>query len=269
MKNTIDNDEKAQLKILGYRKDPKAIELCVSRLAQGEKPWQLYEGNDAIVSQELGRKIGRDYADGKLDFIRSYHVDNILKSRLDPFRATRYHIVKQAEKMAPHKRWNIQHMRSIKIGDDEARKLLTEYDQIRIHREKAEITLDSWVDGEKIQPTKKVMARFRTLRRYLVMLYAMYYQTTYPEAPSLWAARASEVRADGELNSDQHLVEAGDDAMRYQVWEFTKQDATGVVMKNLDTYFNSLARLKRTRGSHQKFVKDLKKRFGLKGNDYE
>ena len=266
MNNSIDNETKAELRRLGYRKDPADIAECVTRLDQGDTPWQLYNGKEAIVSQELGRKIGRDFADGKLDFLKNFHVDGIERSRSDSFRATRYGIVKEAEKLAPHKWWNMQHMRAIGISEDDARKLLTEYDEIRVHREKAEITLDSLDEnGEKTRPTKKVMAKFRTLPAYLKLLYQMYYMTTYPDATALWVIRASDLRVDGVLDSDQHLVDAADDVMRYEVWQVTQKDHTGVVMKNLDTYFSSLSRLKKTKGSHKKFIKDLCKRFGVGG----
>ena len=269
MNNSIDKEVKAELRRLGYRKDPVDIAECVTRLDKGDTPWQLYSGKEAIVSQELGRKIGKDFADGKLDFLKNFHVDGIERSRSDGFRATRYGIVKEAEKMAPHKWWNMQHMRAIGISDDDARKLLTEYDEIRVHREKAEITgdlRDSWT-CEIISRSPTVMAKFRTLSAYLKLLYQMYYTTTYPDAPTLWVIRASDLRVDGVLDSDQHLVDAADDVMRYEVWQVTQKDHPGVVMKNLDTYFSSLSRLKKTKGSHKKFIKDLRKRFGIGGHE--
>jgi hypothetical protein len=76
------NAAKKRLLALGYRKDLATIEVCVNRLRMGEKPWQLYgeHAPDPIVSQDLGIKVGKDYAEGKLNFLEEFPVDEQKKA---------------------------------------------------------------------------------------------------------------------------------------------------------------------------------------------
>jgi hypothetical protein len=264
--------EYKRLRALGYRADRNVgfgkIATCVNRLRLGEKPYQLYgaAAKDAIVSQDLGLKIGRDYQDGKLDFITQFPADENERARYDPFRITRYDIVKEAEEMAPHSQWTIGHIKGLGMSRDEAVELLQKYDRIRETRIEAEVTLTSFEhevkDGKTVVvPTSegKAMRNFRDLPEYLRLLYSMYYLTTYPEAFDLnlvWAARAADIRARGKLvEKDDRLVVAADNIYRYEIWD----------QENLDSYFQGLARLSKTEVSHGKFVKDLKRRF-MKGS---
>ena len=254
MTDRVDTERiKAKLAGLGYRKDLDVIAACVARLDEpyNESTWQLYGGKKPLVSKDLGKKIGKDFHEGKLDFLKSYHVDNIMESRGDGFRETRYRIVMEAEEMAPHKWWTIQHMRSIGYSADDARKLLIQYDKIRTYRERATTI-------EKSEPTTTVMARFRDLQTYLTLLYELYYRTTYPEAPIKWLKIAAQLRVEGELNSDRGLVAAGDDIFRYQVWGMEEDGMLQSKNKCLNAYLESLKRLFKTR---PKAYDKLKKRI--------
>ena len=81
----------------------------------------------------------------------------------------------------------------------------------------------------------------------------MHYRTTYPDADKEWAVRASESRATGKLNEDERLVVSADNIYRYQIWD----------QENLDSYFQGLARLSKTKASYEKFVVGIKKRYGI------
>jgi hypothetical protein len=172
----------------------------------------------------------------------------------------------EAENMAPHKWWNLGHMEATGMDDDDARKLLIEYDQIRMVRIDAETTKDSYDrSDQKTEPTEKSLANFNLLPRYLTILYQMYYRTEYPDAPLWWVHRASYVRALGQKKDDFQLVEAADDMMRYQVWENTK---------NLEACYRSLSRFKRTVRSRELFIEKIRKHIakaddaiGIKRND--
>jgi hypothetical protein len=253
-------------KDLGYRATPEnmdKIALCVNRLRMGEKPYALYGywSNDRIVSQELGIKIGRDYKDGKLDFIEQFAADKEGEiAKRDPFRFTRYDIVNEAEEMAPYSLWNLDHMEKIGMSPKEAKELMKTYDRIKDTRKEAEGAVRSHEfrdkDGKMVMietlPTP-TMRKFRDLPQYLRMHYLVYYRTTYPEAPKEWAVKASEARAAGKLDEDEKLVVSADDIFRYKVWD----------QENLDDYFDGLARFSKTKRSQKKFIEDLRKRFGL------
>ena len=87
------------------------------------------------------------------------------------------------------------------------------------------------------------------------MLYSMYYRATYPDADKEWAVRASEARATGKLSEGERLVVSADNIYRYEIWD----------QENLDSYFQGLARLSKTKASHEKFVKDLTEKLGIEG----
>jgi hypothetical protein len=271
MHKYIDRDSADHKKLLalGYRKDPNTIALCVNRLRLGEKPYSLYgfHSNDRMVSQDLGIKIAKDYQDGKLDFISQFPADENERARHDPFRLTRYDIVKEAEEMAPHSLWNLGHLNGLGMSHDKAVELLQEYDRIRETRFEAEVTLESFLfeddDGNPIalplaSPPTMAMRNFRDLPEYLRMLYSMYYETTYPDAPPLWVIRASVLRVGGKLSEVDRLVVSADNIFRYQVWKG---------QKNLESYFKGLARLSKTLSSHKKFLVELEKIFGIGGTN--
>ena len=137
------------------------------------------------------------------------------------------------------------------MDDDNARKLLIEYDQIRLMRRDAEITSDSHDrNGQKTGPPEKTMANFNLLPHYLAILYEMHYRTEYENAPYWWIHRASFIRALGQQKNDFQLVETADDLMRYQVWDNTK---------NLQACYRSLGRFKRTVRSRELFVEKIRK----------
>jgi hypothetical protein len=262
------SEEWKKLRALGYRADRNAgfgkIALCVERLRMGDKPWQLYGewAKERIVSQGLGIKIGKDYAHGKLDFLEPFRVDESEKAVRDPFRITRYDIVKEAEEMAPHGLWNLGHIKGLGMDQDTAEKFLQEYDTLRDVRFDAEVPITDYQFDDNFgkqvmlaMPPVRAMRNFRGLSRYLSMLYAMAYSTEYPEAPQEWVARACEFRVRGQLTEkDDRPVIAADNIFRYQVWESRE---------NLLGYFRGLRRLSNTRVSHEKFVKELIKRFGI------
>ena len=201
-----------------------------------------------------------------MGFLDNLYVDRIEKARQDPYRRTRYEVVIEAETMAPHKLWNLGHMKTIGMDDDDARKLLIEYDQIRLMRGDAEITSGSTArDGQKTGPSEKTMANFNLLPRYLAILYEMHYRTGYEKAPYWWIHRASFIRVLGQQKDDFRLVETADDLMRYRVWDSPK---------NLQACYRSVGRFKRTVRSRELFVEKIRKHiakadktYAMKGND--
>jgi hypothetical protein len=256
-----------KLRALGYRADRKQgfnkIAECVNRLRMGQAPWQLYGewAKDRIVSQSLGLKIATDYADGKLDFLEEFHVDEKSKAARDPFRITRYDIVKEAEELAPHILWNLGHIKELQDrGMDHATadKFLQEYDTLRDVRFEAEVAITEYEFGPgtlTASPPVMAMRNFRGLPRYLRMLYMMSYSTDYPEAPQEWVDRACELRVRGKLiEEDNRHVVAADNIFRYQAWESRE---------NLFSYFQGLRRLSNTITSHEKFVDQLINSFGI------
>jgi len=260
----MDNDNE-RLKALGYRKQASVnnkgertssyekISTCVNRLRDGDTTWQLCRGPDSIVSQGLAIKVANDYKDGKLDFLETFHVEEKELAKRDPFRITRYDIVKEAEEMAPHKLWNLEHIKTIlkshsflmhsMIIDGQARMqfdrqhenaitLLTEYDALRSLRLEAEVT---------ITDSRKAMRKFRSLPRYLSMLYEMHYRT------------------------DERLSIAADDAFRYQAWLRTSRGHRSYSCR--DAWLDSIDRLSKTKPTRRKFRVEIKKRFDIEMYD--
>jgi len=286
----MDNDNE-RLKALGYRKQASVnnkgertssyekISTCVNRLRDGDTTWQLYapDAHDPIGSQGLAVKIAKDYEDGKLDFLEWFHIEEKELAKRDPFRITRYDIVKEAEEMAPHKLWNLEHIKTIlkshsflmhsMIIDGQARMqfdrqhenaitLLTEYDALRSLRLEAEVT---------ITDSRKAMRKFRSLPRYLSMLYEMHYRTEYPDAPESWASRAAEARVEGKLGDDERLSIAADDAFRYQAWLRTSRGHRSYSCR--DAWLDSIDRLSKTKPTRRKFRVEIKKRFDIEMYD--
>jgi len=254
-----DSYEHKWLQTLGYRKDPDTIAICVNRLRMGEKPYSLYgfHASDPIVSQDLGRKIARDYRDGKLDFIQQFDADEGERARHDPFRFTRYDIVQEAEEMAPYSLWNLGHLKKLGMSLTEAIELMKTYDRIKDIRIEAEVSVTSFGRlDEKVMfetPPTMAMRDFRDLPQYLRIHYLVYYRTAYPDAHEDWAVRASEARATGKLNDEHRLVVSADNLYRYEIWD----------QENHDSYFDSLVRLSKTKLSHEKFMGDITKRYGI------
>ena len=260
-----------QLTALGYR--PKAISwqehlnkivLCVNRLRMGEKTWQLFasEAKDPIVSQHLAQKVSKDYQAGELDFLEEFPVTEREMARTDPDRIARYETVVEAETMAPYRLWNLKHMkRTLGMTHENALALLKEYDEIQTVRGEMEVTVDSFEhetrDGTMVLiqiPEGKVMRKFRSLPRYLRMLYWMHYCTEYPGEPLEWIDRACTLRVTGKLMNNEEgddLVTSADNIVRYQAWD------------NEDAYFESLPNPGNTKASHEKVVRNLRKRFGM------
>ena len=268
--------EKKELLRLGLRVNPDIARKCVNRLKNGESAYQLYspDSKDPIVSQRLAEKLKRMYMEGTLNFLveenelaleelvesgSKYvvsslgnmferfnpleHFRDTLTAKLDPFQITRYWIIREAEDMVPHTSWTLKNLMSLGMTDTEALDILMDYDEMRIIRLRSEFSIQK--DNE--EPQKRIR-KFPQLQRYLTLLYKVHYMGVYPEAPPNWAGLACALRLKGELGQDKHLKEAGEDILRYEVWESER---------NLEAYFKSLKRLKRTKQSHRRFVQGL------------
>lgn len=271
----MDNFE-TQLKQLGYRAREISweayidkIAICVNRLRMGEKPWQLFgaAAKDRMVSQDLGQKIARDYEAHKLDFLDNFPVSDAELARRDPFRITRYDIVAEGETSAPHKLWNLHHLKkTLGLSHAKAMKLLKDYDAIRKIRFEAEVKIDSYdFRVGELHPTRPVTVRaatpvmamrhFRQLPDYLKLLYEMHYRTEYPDAPTRWIAHACSIRAEGKLNdNEEDDVVAADNIFRYAVWESPE---------NENSYYENVPAPGNTKASHERVVRNLKKRLEL------
>jgi len=275
----MDNADVEKLKALGYRPRQRTwdnyvdlLALAVSRLEMGEKPGALYQGSNRIMSQDLALKVGRDYNADRLKFLKTFYVDDLATARHDPLRIARYGWVNEAEELAPHRLWNMHHMvEKIGMGHKDSMALLEEYDRIRVSRIQAEHPVNSYeyrfADNDPegattlIQlPTTMTMANFRSLRRYLNILYEFHYRSEYQKTPPEWVEHACTMRVRGVMYDEPMWVVAADNIFRYQVWESEQ---------NLRSYFQGLRRLSKTKRSHEKFVQDLETRFAIGGNDMD
>jgi hypothetical protein len=269
--------EKKELLRLGLRVKPYIVKQCVNRLKNGESAYQLYSpgAKDPIVSQRVAEKLKRMYGEGKLNFLveenelalnalvesgNKYvvsplgnifehfdplkHFRETLSAMLDPFQISRYRIIQEAEELVSHTTsWTLKHLMSLGMTNTEALDTLMDYDEMRITRLSSEFEIQK--DNE--EPQKRIR-KFPQLQRYLTLLYKVHYMGAYPEAPPNWAGVACALHVKGELSHANHLKEAGKDIFRYEVWGSEK---------NLEAYFKSLKRLRRTTQSHQKFVQEL------------
>ena len=89
------------------------------------------------------------------------------------------------------------------------------------------------------------------------MLYEVHYRTEHKDAPTFWIERGCLLIIQGELKHDEHLVLAGQDIFRYEAWED----------ENLETYYNSIHRYKRTKRSYNAFVSRLKVLLNQEGTN--
>jgi len=172
--------------------------------------------------------------------LEEFPVTEEEKARRDPFRITRYDIVAEAERMAPYRFWSLGHMKStLGVDHADAVALIREYDAIQVLRSEAEVTITHYEmqddNGARVMiPVEKHMAlkNFRTLPRYLRMLYWMYYKTEYPTAPLDALEVGCALRASGKLvEKDDDIVTAADNIFRYESWASEE---------NQTAYFESL-----------------------------
>ena len=127
----------------------------------------------------------------------------------------------------------------------EALMLLKEYDAISPDRISAHIY--------RSEDRNDRLVNFRRFRRFLFMHYQMHYRTGYPPAPPAVThpappfviELACDLRVRGEIDSDRHLVIAGDGMMRYSIWEGEE---------NLEAFYQSLTYIKRRKTAHRRFV---------------
>jgi len=181
-------------------------------------------------------------------------VDDFLKSRQDAFTKTRFRIAERFEAMAPEKYFTLKHLRSIGMDDTEAVDLMVRYDELRSYRDRADRSpqrFDS-VTGEKYGELHGEMAHFPRFREYLRVLFDVYIRTEYPEIPTRYRYHSRELQITGEMDSDIHMVIAGQDILRYRIWESNVAE---------NAYYKSLRRLKVTGKEHAEFVEQLKNLF--------
>lgn len=246
------NRLKKHLLALGYRTEPKDVAQVIAYLKSGKTRHWIHAVAQ-VLNQRTVDRIAKDYdgGKGKLWFMDGYFADRLMQAREDPKQWERYAMVVEAESMAPHKWWNLAYMRAIGMNDDDARALLTEYDELRFIKS-GQVVSSDYINGqgEKSQPTEYYLGNFSQLPRYIRMLYAMYYRTEFPDASPYWIPRASYIRHYGKDKQDARLVEAADDTMRYQVWE----TEVGDERKNLNTYYQSLGRFTKNEKQREALV---------------
>jgi len=250
------NPIKKQLLALGYRTEPEDVAQCIEYLKSGKTRHWIHSVKQLLNQRTIDR-IATDYdgGKGKLSFVDGYFADRLMQARKDPARWDRYAMVVEAEGMAPHKWWNLADMRAIGMNDDDARALLTEYDQLRFIKSEQVVSSDYRNDqGEKIHPAEYYLGNFSLLPRYIRMLYEMYYRNEYRDASPYWIHRASYIRHYGKDKQDARLVEAADDTMRYRVWE----EETGGDRTNRDTYYQSLGRFTKNEKQREALVKVIR-----------
>ena len=278
---------------MGFRATPEKIARITQRLENGESRWRLHtgpaDGVAKLYSRPLVEKVYRAWQARELDFLQKYYLETIAEAREDSFAETRYKIVTEAEALAPHSGWHLDHLRKLTGDYRRALELLKEYDCLRSTREKAEIVRGSHTRGKKpkgmeAKPTfhhpmvpdveaivrmtleeytdkleATTLAKFHGLERYLWLLHWHYYKTTNEKAEDAWVELACDLHVRGELvnlkpgfaDIDTNLIEAADNILRYKGWEKT----------NREDYYESLRRLSRTKQAHEKFVRELKERI--------
>jgi hypothetical protein len=269
--------------------------MIAQRLDNGESRWRLHTGPadsvDQLYSRPLVEKVYRDWQAGELDFLQKYYLEIIARAREDSFTATRYKIVTEAEALAPHSEWHLDHLTKLSGDYGHALELLKEYDDLRSSKKKAEIVRGSHTRGEKPKGKEEkpafhhpmvpdieaivritleeytnklepiTLARFHGLERYLWLLHWHYYKTNYEKAEDAWIELACDLHVKGELvnlkpgfgGSGTNFIEAADNILRYKGWEKT----------NREDYYESLRRLSRTKQAHEKFVRELKERIPI------
>ena len=285
MDDEVRRRKQKRLRELGIRTKVDTITEAVTRILDGEKRWSLVNGEDAILSQRVVYDVLPPLMmAGKLNFLFDEHeyllnevlngseapdgyrvgleefkahnpglVEDLLSSRRDPFATRRYVIVTAYEELTPKEYLTIKHLRSIGMDDTEATDLMIRYDELRTYRDRArrprsiyDTDTKTWIE----QPTG--MGRFPRLNEYLRLLFDLYCRTEYPEAPQRFVEYARELQIRGYMEVDEHLVIAGDDILRYQIWESNVAE---------NAYFRSLKRIKTTKKTHDRFVEDLKNYF--------
>jgi hypothetical protein len=283
MNGEVKRRKNKRLRELGIRKDEAIVTDAVARLLDGEKRWGLVHGSNAILSQRIVYDVLPTLiTTGKLNFLFDEHeylldevlrgsqapdtvslgefkahnpelVDDVLSSRKDPPSLSKYKMMARYEELIPEGYLTIKHLRSIGINDTEAVDMMVRYDELKTYRDKAVIypfLLNSETNTWTKQPG--MIPRFPRLNEYLRLLFNLYCRTEYPQAPQRFVGYARELRLKGEMEVDSHLVTAGEDILRYQIWESNVAE---------NAYYRSLKRLKTTKKTHDRFVEDLKNYF--------
>ena len=282
MDDEVKRRKNKRLRELGIRKDETIVTEAVTRLLDGEKRWGLVHGSNAILSQRIVYDVLPPLiTTGKLNFLFDEHeyllnevlvasaepstaleqfkahhpglVDDVLSSRRNLSGHSRYEIMARYEELIPEGYLTIKHLRYIGMDDTEAVDLMVRYDELRTYRDRA-LVYPFLLNEETNTWTKQpaMMARFPRLNEYLRLLFNLYCRTEYPQAPQRFVGYARELRLKGEMEVDSHLVTAGEDILRYQIWESNVAE---------NAYYRSLKRLKTTKKTHDRFVEDLKKYF--------
>ena len=200
----------------------------------------------------------------------SGRAQDIVESRYDPDREFRYSLVVDAEELCPPEYFTIKHLvGNCGMDNYDALELMLEYDNLYLHRTWAEIqTTEHGPDGRVREPVY-TMAKFPSLNRYLFLLCLVWCMTKYPEfefakhkdkndperlkaSYQKYLHHASSLMATGNETWDSHMVVAGEDLLRYEVWKSPE---------NMSAYFQSLRRLKRREKAHEDFKVMLRNLF--------
>jgi len=296
---------KKQLLALNLRVPEDRAIICIKRFERGDTPYAVCHGPDKIIgSTELAYKLHNLWKQGEFQFlIEDYNeavndlvaistdanpnfwdgaddnpglVGDVIRARHDGFRFTRYNIVAEAERRCPDHYFSVMHLRSLGVTDDRLFKVMEEYLELNLYRQKAEIwTTIHHFDDPGSRPT---IANFPSLGRYLYLLYVVYaltetenHKPTNPDrkwevlsghydSRFQYIHHAAELWVKGQLESDDHMCIVADDVIRYNIWE---HDMQGMYFDTVAeaAYFKSLKRLKRNTRDHQKFTNQLRTVF--------
>jgi hypothetical protein len=236
---------KQQLKNMGLtRVPPDRIITIVNHLKAGKPMYALHratEGFHAFASQRTVVKIRKLWEARKLDFLiddqdgMDGHVMDQMatdaghdrEENLEPhppnsISSQRLKAVFKAEGwMTEGWMWDIGHLRGIGVPEDNALDMLKSYDTLKKAREMANTTrLD-----------------FRGFERYVLLHYTVVFRTRYPSAPFQYVKASAGIYTRGVLAGTESLSSAGEDILRYEIWEGCKYR---------QAYEEALRRYKRT-----------------------
>ena len=117
--------------------------------------------------------------------------------------------------------WDIGHLKGIGIPEDNALDMLKSYDTLKKARQILNTTrLD-----------------LRGFNRYVLLHYTVVFKTRYPSASFPYVQVAAGIYTRGVLSGTESLLSAGEDILRYEIWEGPKYK---------QAYEEALRRYKRT-----------------------
>ena len=238
--NVLVRNIEKKLREMTIFKPPQVVIAIVDHLRSGGKQSDLYNGFKKKVEDKFGNFLRNDYTArmasnhtvwkikklldaGEFDWLLAL-MDNderasidtafnaMVKSSDDGWGKYRLEVTQKAEERLKDFGWSLSNLKGIGIPSEEALPIVHEYDRLSMARKNS---MDGVLegDGEVIWYLRK----FQGFDRYLYLNHHEYLMQNYPSNPIDHYATATALYTRGVIASDDSLMTAGEDILRYAI----------------------------------------------------